>query len=182
MQHDIIWYSLFGWYWTNINTGSSPKPALLLLPTLASLISHRNTDMALHAGRTHQKRKWQGGAFPLHLQRHHALQAAHRRRNNQRWDSLLPRPSGWLLFFFLSPAKPGSCYASTVLTTGSQKSPSHTHTHKWLWLNSSCVLLLCTVTHSCPGVVCAGQWTLACEGLSSKKSPRGALEPQRRFT
>lgn len=50
------------------------------------IVSSRNTNMALHAGRSNPKWEWQGGAVPLHLQRHHTVQTADWRWDNQRYD------------------------------------------------------------------------------------------------
>lgn len=52
------------------------------------IASHRNTSMALHADSPNQKWKWQGGAFPLHLQRHHPVQTANWRWVHKRWETL----------------------------------------------------------------------------------------------
>lgn len=42
----------------------------------------RKSSVVLHASGSHQERERQGGSVPLHLQGHHPLQAAHRRRNH----------------------------------------------------------------------------------------------------
>lgn len=60
---------------------------LSCLTTLTVTVSCRNTNMALHAGRPNQKWKWQGGALPLHLQRHYSFQTAYWGWSKQRWDA-----------------------------------------------------------------------------------------------